>query len=103
MLSQEPPRPRKREGGSFVARQKQCDDFVSKLAGGHARAIFVLRMEKHGAQVAGVLAGSTALADDAIHNFVEAARRQGSANVAPSWHTRPRPDEPPDSGPALHH
>ena len=53
--------------------QQERQDFVAQLAVGHAAAVFVAGGHQHGEQVAGVLSAGAALANDAVHNFVEFA------------------------------
>jgi len=71
MLREEPPGPGEGAGGGLVAGKEESESFIAELLCGHAGAVFILCLEKHGEEVAGVLRGLAALLDDAVDDLRE--------------------------------
>src|SRR3954451_3805683 len=57
-----------------MASEKQRHNLIAQLAVVHLTAIFILRLQQHGKQIALIATRIATLTDDAIHNFVDFLR-----------------------------
>ena len=81
ILREEQPGPGKSAGSGFVSREEQREGFVAELLGGHAGAVFILRVNEQREKIAGIFAGSTALLDDAIDDASEITDRAFGSEI----------------------
>lgn len=80
VLREEPPCPGESAGGGFVAGKEESEGFIAELLIGHAGAVVVLSVKKHGEEVPCIFVGLAALLDDAIDDCVELAN--GAIGIA---------------------
>ena len=73
ILGEEHPGPGERAGGGFMTGEEKCEGFIAELLRGHAGAVFVLRVDEEGEEIAGVVVGFAALLDDAVDDLREVA------------------------------
>ncbi len=73
ILREKHPGPGKGAGGGFVSGEEKGEGFVAELLGGHAGAVFILRVNQKGEKVAGVVVGIATLLDDAVDDLREIA------------------------------
>src|SRR5881227_4367523 len=78
--------------------KEQCDGFIAELFVGHARAIFVLRAEKHGEKITGIAPGSSALSDDAIEDAFDEGNFALDAQVRGRGHPMRNEERAPEIG-----
>ncbi len=82
ILGEEHPGPGECAGGGFMTGEEKREGFIAELLRGHAGAVFVLRVDEEGEEVAGVVFGIAALLDDAVDDLGEIADSAPGLKIA---------------------
>src|SRR5579859_1803721 len=85
ILREQPPRPGQRIRGGLMSGQEQRDGFVAKLFVGHARAVFILRGQQHGKQVARIAARGAFLRDHSVEHFFNLPDSSFQSEIRRCW------------------
>src|SRR5579859_2895560 len=82
---QQPPRPGKRIRRGLMSGQEKRDGFVAKLFVGHARAVFILRGQQHGKQVARIAARGAFLRDHSVEHLFNLPDSSFQTEIRRCW------------------